>query len=209
MAKVIRAKDVSLRELEINFNLTLEKSREFFDEWREGRSKTDLLTEIERQQLNRIQEGYLNLIRYPPLLEEPIKMVILSPLLHLAGYYLEPFHLQSEYSVRITSEDDEVTIEGKIDFLLLTEQFWFMVIESKRATFSIEAGLSQILAYLLANPHQEKPCYGLITTGGSFVFLKFVYDAVPRYSLSKSFEIRYPDNEFYQVLAILKYLVEK
>ena len=87
------------------------------------------------------------------------------------------------------------------------QQFWFMIIESKRAAFSVEAGLAQILAYMLANPHPQDPCYGLITTSGSFVFLKVAHNGRPRYALSKSFAIRDPDNEFYQVLAILKYLI--
>ncbi len=32
-----------------------------------------------------------------------------------------------------------------------------MAIETKRVSFSLEAGLAQILAYMLANPNPEKP----------------------------------------------------
>ncbi|EDN71987.1 hypothetical protein BGS_0783 [Beggiatoa sp. SS] len=31
---------------------------------------------------------------------------------------------------------------------------------SKQAVFSIETGLAQILAYMLANEYQKKPCFG-------------------------------------------------
>ena len=81
-----------------------------------------------------------------------------------------------------------------------------MVIESKQAVFSIEAGLAQILAYMLANDNQDKPCFGMITTGGSFVFIKLVKGESPQYALSRVFELRNPGNELYTVLGILKQL---
>jgi hypothetical protein len=36
----------------------------------------------------------------------------------------------------------------------------------QKAAFSIEEGLAQILACMLATPHPEKPSFGMITTGG-------------------------------------------
>ncbi|MEH1822295.1 MAG: hypothetical protein V7L31_25000 [Nostoc sp.] len=44
--------------------------------------------------------------------------------------------------------DEDVIIKGRIDTLVLKEQLWVMIIESKRASFSVEQGLAQILAYL-------------------------------------------------------------
>jgi hypothetical protein len=83
-----------------------------------------------------------------------------------------------------------------------------MVIESKRVSFSIEAGLAQILAYMLGNPNPEKPSYGMIATGGSFIFVKLVNGESPRYGTSNIFEIRNPGNELYDVLRILKRLTQ-
>jgi len=40
--------------------------------------------------------------------------------------------------------------------------------------FSVEAGLAQILSYMLGNPAPDQPCFGMIATGGSFIFLKLV-----------------------------------
>jgi predicted type IV restriction endonuclease len=102
--------------------------------------------------------------------------------------------------------DGEVIVEGKIDVLVLKDQFWVMVIESKQAAFSIEAGLAQILAYMLAHKNQEKPCFGMITTGGSFVFIKLVKNEKPQYALSRVFELNNPGNELYTVLGVLKQL---
>jgi hypothetical protein len=58
----------------------------------------------------------------------------------------------------------------------------------------------------IANPHPEKPCYGLISTGGSFTFIKLVKNGNWKYANSKVFELRNPGNDLHQVLRILKHL---
>jgi hypothetical protein len=203
MNQTIRASDVSLHDLRTQFNLQLTKNNQFFQEWQ---AEQPDVTDFDQRFLDRIKDDYFNLLEYPPLLEDTVKMAILGPLLHLAGFYSYPFHTKSEYSVRISNVDGEMVVEGKIDVLVLKDQFWLMVIESKQATYSIEAGLAQILAYMLAHENKTKPCFGMITTGGSFVFLKLVKGKTPQYALSKVFELRNPGNELYTVLGILKRL---
>jgi hypothetical protein len=90
--------------------------------------------------------------------------------------------------------------------LLLNEQFWVSVIESKQVAYSVEAGLDQILAYMLATPHPDKPVFGMITSGGSFMFIKLVKGEPPQYTTSDIFDIRNRGNELYNVLSILKRL---
>lgn len=201
MVQTIQAKDITLRDLVTQFGIQLVRDEQFFREWQD-----DLLeiTDSEKQLLDRVQAGYFNLLNYPPLLEDAIKLAVLSPLLYLAGFYLFPFHIRSEQSIQITEEDEGVIITGKIDVLVLKEQLWVMVIESKKASFSIEAGLAQILAYMLANPNPEQPSFGMITTGGSFVFIKLVKGEIPRYATSRVFELFNPGNDLYSVLSILK-----
>jgi predicted type IV restriction endonuclease len=179
MATNVHASDVTLNELKSKFNLELVRdNKNFFPEW-----QTDLpeITEVEKQVLDDVQTGYFNLIGYPSLVENLVQLSVLAPLLQLAGFFLHPLWIKSESSINIQSEDEEMTIEGKIDILVLKEQLWVLVIESKRAELSIKVGLAQILAYMLATPH-HKPCFGLITNGGSFVFLKLVKNGTPQYS---------------------------
>ena len=83
-----------------------------------------------------------------------------------------------------------------------------MVIESKKADYSIEKGLAQILAYMLGNPTTDKPSFGLIATGSEFIFVKLVKTNLPRYALSKGFLMRNPGNELYDVLRIFKRLIQ-
>jgi len=201
MATNVQASNVTLNELKSKFNLEFVRDNgNFFPEW-----QTDLpeITEVEKQVLDDVQTGYFNLIGYPSMRENIVQLSILAPILQLAGFFLHPLWIKSESSVNIRSEDEEITIEGKIDILVLKEQLWVLVIESKRAELSIKVGLAQILAYMLATPH-HKPCFGLITNGGSFVFLKLVVNGTPQYSMSRVFDLVNPGNDLYSVLGILK-----
>ena len=87
--------------------------------------------------------------------------------------------------------------------MLMREQFWVAVIESKRFSFSMEAGLAQLLAYMLA-PHPNQPGFGLIVTGGTFVFIKLIKNTVSQYAVSRELAIRNPGNDLYEVFRILK-----
>jgi hypothetical protein len=203
MSQAIRASDISLNHLETQFDLQLAVDDQFFSEWQ---TLLPEITDLDKQVMDQVKASYFNLVKYPPLLEDTVKMAILGPVLNFAGFYLYPLHTKSEYSIKVSNKDGDVIVEGKIDVLVLKDQFWVMVIESKQAAFSIEAGLAQILAYMLANENQEKPCFGMITTGGSFVFIKLVKGNTPEYALSRVFELRNPGNELYTVLSVLKRL---
>lgn len=197
----ISTKDITLYDLESNFNLSLNEESEFFPEWQKNTLTTS--TE-ERMLLDLAKSAYLNLIKYSSMPENAVKLTVISPLLHLAGLLLSPFHLKTEASVTVTAPNDELTIEGRIDILVIEQNFWVLVIESKRAEFSIKVGLAQILAYMLSNPVPEKPCFGLITNGGSYLFLKLIQDTSPTYGVSRVFDLFNPGNDLYDVLGILK-----
>lgn len=203
MTDSIRATEVTLHDLETKFALQLVEDDKFFLEWQTNLPE---VASLDKPFLDRIKAGYFNLIKYPPMLENTVKLVVLAPLLHIAGFYLPPFYIKTENSVRIVNVDEGIIIDGKLDVLVLKEQFWVMVIESKQAAYSIEAGLAQLLAYMLANPHAHQVRFGMITTGGSFVFVKVVNSETPQYALSRIFELRNPGNELYTVLSILKQL---
>jgi hypothetical protein len=203
MVPIIQAETITLRELITLYGLQLVEDDQFFREWQDNLPE---LTDPEKQLLDQIKTGYINLRNYPPLLENTVNIAVLSPLLFIGKFYLPPFHIKLEKSVEIATEDAGTLIKGRIDFLLLNEQFWVTVIESKQVAYSVEAGLDQILAYMLATPHPEKPVFGMITSGGSFMFLKLVKGETPQYSTSDIFDIRNRGNELYSVLSILKRL---
>jgi hypothetical protein len=203
MVQTIQAKDVDLRYLITNFGIQFVEDEQFFREWQDDLSE---ITDLEKQLLDKVKAGYLNLLNYPPMLEDVVRMAVLDPILFIGDFYLSPFYVKSEQPIDIAEKDDDVIIKGRIDTLVLKDQFWVMVIESKQAAFSIEEGLAQILAYMLGNPNPDKPSFGMITTGGSFVFIKLVKGAIPQYATSRVFITRNPGNELYSVFRILKRL---
>jgi len=203
MVQTIPARTITLHDLETQFGLTFIEDDQFFREW-----QNDLpdITDSDKQRLDRVKSSYIHLLNYPPLLENTVKMVILSPLLDLAGFYLPPFHIKSEKSVEISANDGDIKVRGEIDVLALGEQVWIAVIESKQTAFSLEVGMPQILAYMLANPTADTPTYGLITNGSNFIFLKLANQETPQYALSRLFYILNPGNDLYNVLRVLKHL---
>ena len=82
-----------------------------FLEWQQD---LPTLTDDDRSRLDKAQAHYAHLSKHP-ILEAMVKMVILSPLLELAGFYDAPFYATSEKSVNISTRDNNLTVRGKID----------------------------------------------------------------------------------------------
>ncbi len=186
--------------MKIKFNLQPTNERQFFREWQDNLLE---VSDSEKQLLERIKTNFLNLIEYPPMLENAVKTVILSPLLDLAGFYQRPLRIPTAKQVEIVSEDEGTIVKGKIDVLVLQEQLWILVIEAKKAQFSLESGIPQAPAYMLNNPNPEKPIFGLVTNGSNFIFIKLIKQERSLYALSNEFTLRRA-NDLYIVLSILK-----
>ena len=202
MVQIIPAQDITINDLKTKFNLQQTNERQFFREWQDNLPQ---VSESEKQLLERIKTNFLNLIEYLPMLENAVKMVVLSPLLDLAGFYQRPLRFSTEKQVEIVSEDEGTIIKGKIDVLVLQEQLWILVIEAKKAQFSLEPGIPQALAYMLDHPHPEKPIFRLVTNGSNFIFIKLIKQERSLYALSDEFTLRRA-NDLYIVLSILKQL---
>ncbi len=205
MTQTIQAKDINLRYLIDNFDIQLVLDEQFFCEWQGNLPE---LTDLDKQLLDKVKAGYFNLLNYPPLLEDVVRMAIIDPILFIGDFYLNPFYVKSEESVDIAVPDEDVIIKGRIDTLVFKNQLWVMIIESKKASFSIEEGLAQILTYMLGSPNSDKPCFGMIATGSEFIFVKLIKTSPPRYALSKGYLMRNPGNELYDTLRVLKGLIQ-
>ncbi|HEY9631501.1 MAG TPA: type I restriction enzyme HsdR N-terminal domain-containing protein [Coleofasciculaceae cyanobacterium] len=201
MVQTIAAEKVTLYDLEQRFQLQQIEDPSFFPEW-----KVDFpaLTEAEQQRLLRVQAVVANLERRS-MLENTVKLAVVAPLLDLSGLFLPPFYVSTEDSVEIEAADGNVIVRGRIDVLVLQDQLWVLVIESKRAEFSPKVGIPQILSYMLAAPNGNLPRYGLVTNGTDFVFLKLMIREAPCYGRSRQF-ILGQDRDLERVLQILKYL---
>ncbi|NET82588.1 MAG: type I restriction endonuclease subunit R [Moorea sp. SIO1F2] len=200
MVQTIQAQDLSLEELQEHFKLQLTTDHQFFREWQDNLPS---LTDEEKRSLERVRSNYFNLVNRRPLLEEAVKMVVLSPLLDLAGFFQPPFSIRTETSVAIAAEDNRVIVRGRIDVLVVRQRLWILVIESKSTKFDVMAALPQALAYMLDGSNSDKPRFGFLVNGREFVFVKLQPADVPIYGRSYALSID-RENELEQVLAALK-----
>ncbi|MCT7989749.1 type I restriction endonuclease [Laspinema olomoucense] len=190
-------------QLQREFNLQRSNDDQFFPEWL---NLDNSLTDSEQQILDAIQQKYFYQLSDGQLGEETIKLIVLSPLLDLAGFFEPPFRFTTEPTVQISAERDEIIYRGRIDALVLLERLWVVVIESKETSFSLEMALPQTLAYMLAHPNPQRPVFGMVTNGGNFIFVKLQYQEFPQYELSSVFSLLPLRNQLYEVLQILKRL---
>ena len=176
-------KNLTLRDVIQKFGLVASQDRTFFSEWQQA---LPTLASSDEMALAEIEAEYFYLSQQP-MAEGAVKMVVLSRLLSLAGFYRSPFTMTTEYTVKIQAIDDGKTLRGVIDILVLHDKLWALLVESKRNTFSLEPALPQALTYMCGSPHPEYPTFGLISNGANSLLLKLEGKT---YAQSKEFSLR-------------------
>lgn len=191
---------------ETRFNLSLTEDRAFFPEW-----QSDLLSlsSHEKKSLDQdqLRQRYLYQRSAGQLLEETVTLLLVSPLLAIAGFYDPPLRVRAEESVSLTVDDGEEILSGRIDVLVWLNQFWVVIVESKKTALSVWTALPQTLAYLMANPQPEKPSFAIVTNGDDILLVKLRAN-VHYYALSRVFAPFISREEIYKVLQILKHIAE-
>ena len=199
MTKVLQATQLTLYDVKAKFGLRLETNSDLFTEWQIAPLE---FSDYQKQLLDQTQASFTYLLDYP-VQEEIVKMVVVSPLLLVAGFYKRPFRPVAERTVEIEVETEDEIIRGRIDILLLNDQLWLTTVEAKGPQFSWHLGLPQTLIYMFSGQQLSQTRFGLITNGSEFVFVKLRKDA-GYYLLSKPFSLFAPGNELYDVASVLK-----
>ena len=202
--QVLQASQLSLAEVETKFHLSQVYDPLFFPEWQ---STLPPLSPTTQQWLDQVKADFLALAKYP-LHEEIVKLVVLAPLLSLAGLCRPPFLPSAEQPVEVTLADGDEMIRGRVDVLVLHRHLWVTVIESKRKGLDVSEALPQALLYLLTQPNPALPAFGLVTNGSHFIFIKLVRQDGWYYALSDEFSLRKQSNDLYTILGILQHLGE-
>ncbi|NJL20162.1 MAG: type I restriction endonuclease subunit R [Leptolyngbyaceae cyanobacterium SM1_3_5] len=188
----------TLNQAEAKFGFSRSLDQQFFFEWQEPLPE---LTEAETNALDRLQQRYLYYQASGSISEGTVQVTAVAPLLDLAGLCDPPFLIRTKESVSIQVEAEDAILEGRIDILVLQNQFWVLVVEEKRGSFNSSVALPQALAYISANPDVNRSTFALVTNGEDYQFVKFKSQ---QYAFSKKFTLMSPDNELYSVLRILK-----
>ena len=191
----------SLLDLRERFNLTPTTNEKFSSEFTQDLPE---LTDTETTTLQQIRNRFLRHRERGSLAEGTINHLVISPLLTLAGLYDEPFFITTEPEVELLLEDKDELLRGRIDTLIIQQQLWVLVVESK-STIAFSVALPQALTYMMGNPNPKRPVYGLITNGDEFQFIKLLIQDNPQYDLSNIFSLLLPHrNQLYDIMQILK-----
>jgi hypothetical protein len=199
----------SLDDLERYFAIQTANNREFFTEWRTNLPE---LGEGDDRNLEQIRTRFRYQRKMGQVAEGMVNALVVTPLLGLVGFYDPPFQMKSERTITVETivpidpdaEDSETkTLKGRVDFLVLQNQFWQAVIESKETSFDIEIGIPQILAYMMAAPASQNPLFGMVTNGTHFIFVKLDRET-QQYGFSNTFSTLSDMAQLQDILQILK-----
>jgi hypothetical protein len=197
----------SLSDVERLFGIIQTGDRTFFPEW-----QTDLpeISGSETTVLNQIRDRFRYQRKLRQVAESMVNVLVVSPLLGLVGFYDPPFQMRAEGTISIqtivpidSDTDETITLRGRVDFLVLQNQFWQAIIESKETSFDIEMGIPQILTYMMGAPANQNVMFGMVTNGTHFVFVKLQGDRKV-YGFSNTFSTLSDINQLSDVLQILK-----
>jgi len=194
----------SLSDLQQRCQLQQAQTANFFDEW----LNPPAITQEQQARIAQIKQRYDYHRVDGLLLEGTINLLVVSPLLELAGFLDPPFRVRSPYSITLNLDDPEENVRGFVDALVVQDRLWILTVESKKTSISVGAALPQLLAYLLASPSDQNGVYGMVTNGDEFIFLKLVMGEVSQYDVSRTFSLIPRRHELGDVLAILQRLGE-
>jgi len=191
----------TLADVEDRFSLSPTDNKQFFTEWYQDLPE---ITDEEKTTLDKLKQRFSRHRNRGKLAEGTVNLLLVSPLLELAGFYDEPFFITTEPSVEISLENRDEILRGRIDTLVIQEQFWVLVVESK-SSISFEAAIPQALTYMMSNPNAEKPVYSMVTDGSLFMFIKILKQEQLQYDFSDTFSLLLiHQNKLYDVLRVLK-----
>lgn len=196
----------NLNEAHQRLNLSPAAEPGFFSEWQ---GSFPMLSDPERATLDRLKARYRYYQADGAITESTVDYILVSPLLELLGLCDPPYKIRGEKYVSIEIEDGDTRLNGLIDALVVQDDFWIILLESKRYGFSTLQALPQTLAYLASLPPAQSPIFGLITTGEDYLFVKadlrsHQYDISDKFTLSTR-----QGNQLYTVVQVMKHLLER
>ncbi|MBE9063132.1 restriction endonuclease subunit R [cf. Phormidesmis sp. LEGE 11477] len=205
MSRAVGIEKLTVLTLKQQTGLKRSGDHRFFFEWQTSLPELNNFEKTRAAHVKAIYENFED----RSALENTVSLTVVSPLLDTVGLFLPPFYVETEKSVEIIAEDDELTLRGRLDIVIIKDSLWVLTIESKRAGFSPIVGIPQVLAYMLAASTAQKTLYGMVTNGRHFIFLKLDRQASnePVYEQSKEFIID-RDNDLELTLRVIKQIAD-
>ena len=191
-----------LNQAHRQFNLSRTLDPAFFSEWR---ADLPVLTETEKVALDRYRDRYLDYSAEGAISEGTINVIMVAPLLELLGLCDSPYRIRGERYVQITIENEDTVLNGRIDVLVVQNQFWIALVEAKHFGFSVSQAIPQTLAYMMACLNPQTSIFAMITTGEDYTFIKLDRREKPIYTLSYKFTLLSDENNnLHRVAQVIK-----
>lgn len=204
MTLAVTDKIKSFKDLKRSFNLEQSKDSAFFSELSQDLQE---LTPEEKAGIGKIKKRFDYHREDGFLLEGTVNLLVVSPLMELAGFLDEPYQIRSPFGIELEINDTVETLKGFIDTLVVNNNLWVLSLESKRSAIPVGVALPQLFAYMLAQPRQGNLAFGVATNGDDFVFLKLDFsNRQPAYGFSRAYSLLPVNHELDTVLKILKSL---
>jgi hypothetical protein len=203
----------TLGDVHDRLGLSRSPAVDFFPEWQQDLpeltvANQEMLDDLRSVVDHRTRQRFRYHREAGQVTEGMVNAIVVSPLLEIAGFYDPPFRLRAEQSIEIETAQADRVLRGRIDFLVMQDGFWQVVIESKETTFDIEVGIPQLLTYMMAAPSQQSALFGMVTNGSSFVFVKLDRSQA-QYDFSDVYTMLSRANPLYPVLQILKRVAQR
>jgi hypothetical protein len=200
----LQAKNVTLDEVHQYLNLQRSLVRQTYGEL----LRLAPVTAFEQQEIEQIRLDFQAYWQAGKVLESQIQLLVIGPLLRLAGFYRAPIRLTLEQAIAdIEVVDEDVKIVGRLDLLAAQRggdtPFWVLVVESKNSQVEALSGLPQLLTYATEGLKTQESVWGLTTNGISYYFVQLLAGEVVRYQLLPELNLFDPDRSL-QLLQVLK-----
>ncbi|MEM1252956.1 MAG: type I restriction endonuclease subunit R [Cyanobacteria bacterium P01_H01_bin.21] len=157
----------NLNEAHQRLNLKPTNQTDFFSEWQ---GDLPALCPDEINTLDRLKSRYQYYQTDGAITESTVDFILVSPLLELLRLCAPPYKIRGEKYISIEIENGDTLLKGLIDVLVVQDNLWIVLLETKRYGFSVMQALPQTLAYLASASTSQ--AFGLITTGEDFLFVK-------------------------------------
>jgi hypothetical protein len=203
---VLQAKNMSLSEVHQLLGYRAARNSSTFHDL----LTLDTLTEYEESEVAEIRSNFEEYLTLGKISEGQIKLLVLAPLLRLAGFYKPPIEISLEEDIaRIEVEDEDMAIAGRYDILAARNlntpeliKLWILIIESKRVGIEAFMGLPQLLSYAYETLKSQSSVWGLTTNGLHFQFFHIRAGNPPTYLRLPSLSILdpIPANQLLQIL---------
>ena len=146
------------------------------------------LTEWEMAKMAQIRIDFQAYWQAGKVLEGQVQLLVLAPLLRLAGYYRSPVQLSLEQAIaEIMLDDEDTKITGRLDLLAARRDavtpLWVLIVESKNSQVDALNGLPQLLTYASQSLTIQESVWGLATNGFSYYFVRLISGETLSYQL--------------------------